>query len=55
LKWPKEKLPHRKKTKNQSVKRFHYLERENLGELLAKCAAEDGFSIHAIAKSFAIR
>jgi hypothetical protein len=31
------------------------LKRESLGELLAKCAAEDGFSIHAITKSFVFR
>jgi hypothetical protein len=41
-----------KKPKTSQPSVFHYLKRESLGEL---CAAEDGFSIHAITKSFAIR
>lgn len=32
-----------------------FVKRESLGELLAKCAAKDGFSIHAITNSSAIR
>jgi hypothetical protein len=34
-----------KKPKTSQPSVFHYLKRESLGELLAKCAAEDGFSI----------
>jgi hypothetical protein len=64
LKWPKAKAPYEsststpttaKKPKTSQLSVFYYLKRESLGELLTKCAAEDGFSIRAITKSFAIR
>jgi hypothetical protein len=44
-----------KKPKTSQPSVLHYLKRESLGELLAKYAAEDGFSIRAITNSFAIR
>jgi hypothetical protein len=31
-----------------------YIKRESLGELLAKCVANDGFSFHAVTNSSAI-
>jgi hypothetical protein len=31
-----------------------YIKRENLGELLAKCVAKDGFSFHVVTNSSAI-
>lgn len=34
---------------------LHYVKRESLGELLAKCAALDGISINTITKSTAIK
>jgi hypothetical protein len=43
------------KPKTSQLSVFYYLKRESLGDLLTKCAAEDGFSIHAITKFFAIR
>ena len=44
-----------KKQKLEQENAMQYLKNESIGEILARCAAQDGFSFHAITNSQTIR